>query len=299
MFKPLLAPGEDPLSYPDFFEKLEYPLLCSPKLDGIRCIVKSSRAMSRSFKMLPSYQVQEEFSKFENFDGELIEGNSTDFDVYNRTQSHVMSENKPGNLTYFVFDHCASEWLNTPFFERLEHTERLVKEANNPNVVFLEHSVIYNHDELLQYEAETLSKGYEGVMMRRPVGYYKCGRATFREGIIYKLKRFKDAEGLLLDILPMMINNNPLETDELGYAKRSSSKAGLEEGDIAGKYIVFYNGMELEVAPGSFNHDQRRDMLKNKDKFIGSHIKFRFFNHGIKDKPRHPRATGMRTSIDL
>ena len=43
IFKPMLAPGEDPLSYPDYFDKLQYPLLGSPKFDGIRCIIKSNK----------------------------------------------------------------------------------------------------------------------------------------------------------------------------------------------------------------------------------------------------------------
>lgn len=298
MFKPLLAPGEDPLSFPDYFKKLQYPLLGSPKYDGIRCIIKGKRAMSRTFKMLPSYQVQEEFTEFEHFDGELIEGNATDFDVYNRTQSYVMSENKPGDLSYHVFDYTHPEYLGRPFYERLEFLEKMLGTTGKIKMVPHEH--INNYGQLIAYEARCLAQGFEGIMMRNPVAPYKFGRGTFREGIIYKLKRFKDAEGLIVDILPMMVNNNPLETDELGYAKRSSSKAGLEEGDIAGKYIIYYDNMELEVAPGSFNHSERREMLLNKNNYIGKkYIKFRFFAHGVKDKPRFPRATGLRETIDM
>lgn len=298
MFKPLLAPGEDPLSYPDYFKNLQYPLLCSPKYDGIRCIIKSGRAMSRTFKMLPSYQVQEEFSKFEHFDGELIEGNPTDFDVYNRTQSHVMSEDKPGDLTFHVFDYTHPNDLNKPFYERLEILERTL--GTTGKVKLMAHQYIDNYAELIAYEEKCLQEGFEGIMMRNPVGRYKCGRGTFKEGIIYKLKRFKDTEAELVDILPMMENHNTLETDELGYAKRSSSKAGLVEGDIAGKYQVYYHGEILDIAPGSFNHDERREHLKNKENYIGKKfLKFRFFNHGIKDKPRHPRALGFRGFLDL
>lgn len=298
MFRPMLAPGEDPMSFPDYFRKLQYPLLCSPKYDGIRCIIKNKRAMSRTFKVLPSYQVQEEFTEFEHFDGELIEGNATDFDVYNRTQSHVMSEDKPGDLTFHVFDYTHPEYLNRPFYERLEFLETML--GTSGKIRIMPHEYIDNHDELIKYEDKCLSQGFEGIMMRSPLGYYKNGRGTFKEGLIYKLKRFKDTEAELVDILPMMENHNILEVDELGYAKRSSSKAGLIEGDIAGKYQVLYNGEILDVAPGSFNHDERREHLLNKENYIGKQfLKFRFFNHGIKDKPRHPRALGFRGLFDL
>ena len=297
MFKPMLAPGEDPMSFPDYFRKLQYPLLCSPKYDGIRCIIKRGLAMSRSFKMLPSYQVQDEFKKFEHFDGELIEGNATDFDVYNRTQSHVMSEDKPGNLTYFVFDYTHPEYIDKPFYERLEFLETML--GTDGKVRMVPHEYIDNYDQLIEYERGCLEQGFEGIMMRNPVGHYKLGRGTFREGLIYKLKRFKDAEGELIDILPMMENHNTLETDELGYAKRSSSKAGLVEGNLAGKFQVIFNNDILDVAPGSFDHAEREDMLANKSKYIGKQLKFRYFNHGIKDKPRFPRAIGLRDLMDL
>jgi len=297
MFKPMLAPGEDPMSFPDYFKKLNYPLLCSPKYDGIRCIIKGKRAMSRTFKMLPSYQVQEEFSRYENFDGELIEGNPTDFDVYNRTQSHVMSEDKPGNLKFFVFDYVEQNYLNKPYYERLELLESLIND--HPNVELVKQEYVDNYDELIAYEKKCLEQGFEGIMMRDPLGFYKCGRGTFREGLIYKLKRFKDAEGFILDILPMMENTNELETDELGYAKRSSKKEGLVEGDIAGKYRVMFNNEILDVAPGSFTHAERKRMLLHKHSYVGKTLKFRYFEHGIKDKPRFPRALGIRELMDL
>lgn len=299
MFKPMLAPGEDPMSFPDYFKNLRYPLLCSPKYDGIRCIIKNTRAMSRTFKIIPSYQVQDEFNKLENFDGELIEGNPTDFDVYNRTQSHVMSEYKPGDISYFVFDYTDQKYLDKPFYQRLEYLEKHCKVWAQDNIKFIKHTHVENYEELLEYEKECLSKGFEGIMMRDPVGYYKCGRGTFREGLIYKLKRFKDSEGIILDISPMLQNNNKLEVDALGYAKRSSSKENLSETDLAGSFLVLFNGLEIDVAPGSFNHEQRYEMLQNKNEYIGKHLKFRYFTHGIKDKPRFPRALGIRSLMDV
>lgn len=303
MFKPMLAPGEDPMSYPDYFEKLKYPLFCSPKYDGIRCITKYGKALSRSGKILPSKQVQRDYSKLNNLDGELIEGFPTDSDVYNRTQSYVMSENKSGNISYYVFDIVSEEDLKRPFYERLEIANKRASELGRADVKFIKHLYIENYDNLIAYEKLCLEEGFEGIMMRHPEGHYKQGRGTFKEGLIYKLKRFKDAEGILVDILPMMENHNLLEKDELGYAKRSSSKEGLVTGSIAGKFVVLIDfqgeDLYLDVAPGSFNHDQRKELLKNKDKYLGKFLKFRFFEHGIKDKPRFPRALGFRDKIDF
>ena len=105
MFRPLLSPQEDPLRYPDYFKKLRFPLMVSPKIDGIRGIVKNHTMLSRTGKLIPSYQVQEEFTYIDDLDGELVEGLPNTPDVYNRSQSHVMSMGKPGNIMYHVFDY--------------------------------------------------------------------------------------------------------------------------------------------------------------------------------------------------
>ena len=64
MFKPMLA------------SKLEgtprFPVYASPKYDGIRALVINGVVVSRNMKPIPSKFVQENFSKFEGFDGELM-----------------------------------------------------------------------------------------------------------------------------------------------------------------------------------------------------------------------------------
>lgn len=297
-FKPLLAPGEDPKKFPDYFKKLQYPLLASPKYDGIRCIIKSNAAMSRTFKMLPSYQVQEMFGRLSHLDGEIIEGNPTDFDVYNRTQSHVMSEDKPGDIKFYVFDYSHPDWLARSYYERLDRAREIVN-ALDETVELIEHQYIENYDELIAYENAVLEQGFEGIMMRNPVAHYKQGRATFREGIIYKLKRFQDDEGVIIGFEEQMTNTNDLETDELGYAKRSYKKEGMVSAGTLGKFIILYGDQEITVAPGQFTHEQRKEIWENQGKYIHRLLKFRFFAHGVKDKPRFPRAIGFRDRMDV
>lgn len=293
----MLAPGEDPLSFPDYFKKLKYPLLASPKFDGIRCTVKNSTALSRSGKVLPSGQVQSEFTSYNHLDGEIIEGSPTDFGVYNRTQGYVMSYDKPGALAYYVFDYCHPDWLHKPFYERLSMVKGLI--PSNGNYYFIEHVDIEDYDALIAYEEQQLSLGFEGIMMRDPVGRYKNGRGTFNEGLIYKLKRFKDAEALIIGIEEGFKNENAQEKDELGFSKRSEKAEGLVRSGMAGRIIGYYNGQEIDVAPGAFTHDERIELLARSADFIGKTVKFRYMEHGMKDKPRFPRALGLRSLMDL
>jgi DNA ligase-1 len=252
--------------------------------------------MSRSFKAIPSLQVQEEFSKYEHFDGELIEGSPNDTMVYNRTQSHIMSEDKPGDITYFVFDYTRPDLLSSPFHVRFE---RLLIAMDVTNVRFVEHTIVENEEELLKYEGEQLDAGFEGIIMRSPVGIYKQGRGTWREGIIYKLKRFRDDEGIIIGLEEGMLNQNEQKKDALGYAERSTSKEGMVRAGTLGRFIVLFQGQDIQVAPGAFDHSMRKRIWEEPDKYIGKILKFRHFTHGIKDKPRFPRAIGLRSTIDM
>jgi len=297
VFKPLLAPREAPSSYPEYFNKLRYPLMCSPKYDGIRCIVKNGIAMSRTGKPLPSYQVQDEFNTFEHFDGEIIEGNPTSPEVCNRTQSYVMSEKKFGEFTFYTFDYTHPDWLDKPFLDRYNKLKEL--SPLDPRCQYINHIMIYNYDDLLAYELESLKKGFEGIMLRDPEAPYKQGRGTFKEGIIYKLKRFEDAEGEIVDFEEQMTNTNVQEKDELGYAKRTIHKAGLVPANTLGKFVVYYNGDLINVAPGIFPHPMRKYIWEHKEEFRLKYLKFRFFNYGVKDSPRFARAIGMRDLTDI
>lgn len=292
MIRPLLAPREDPSSYPEYFNKLRFPLLCSPKYDGIRQLTINNQALSRTGKLLPSEQVQSELTLMNNVDGEVIKGPPTCVGVYNRTQSYVMSRNKPGDIHYYVFDYISPSYLIKPFYQRLEKLKEIF--IQHPQYHLVEHLNVDNVDELIAFEEACLVEGYEGIMMRDPIAHYKQGRGTFKEGIIYKLKRFEDAEGIILDIPEGEINNNIQEIDELGYSKRSTHKVNRESSGMAGGFRVFFEGQEIDVAPGSFSHNERIKLLELKDEYIGKQLKFRFFRYGVKDKPRYPRALGFR-----
>lgn len=299
MFKPLLSPNDDPLKSSDFFTRLKFPYLGSPKLDGIRCIVKEGLAFSRSGKILPSQQVQEELTSIDHTDGEIIVGDPTDFGVYNRTQSHVMAFDKPADISLYVFDYTHPDVLNNPFYDRLERASVQVKENRNRQIKFLHHQHLADLDELLAYESFCLEEGYEGIMIRSLLGRYKNGRATVKDDIIFKLKRFNDVEGSIVGFVEQMTNQNEATVDDLGYTERSTAKAGMVPAGTLGKFLVDSEWGVLEVGCGVFTHLERSIIWQRREEFLGKLLKYRFFGHGMKDKPRFPRAVGLRDRIDL
>ena len=308
-FRPMRAAGPDPKKGTEhFWNNLRYPLLCSPKIDGIRGCSRGGVVTSRSGEPLPSRQVQEELgAELHWVDCEITEGKPNDFGVYNRTQSHVMSDDSPGALSYHVFDFIHPDALHLPFYERLEEAKAIVNEVNSrhPSPLaenrynLVEHVEIEGYQDLLLYEHAMLEQGWEGIMGRDPVAPYKQGKATYNQGWLYKFKRFTDTEAILVGFEEQLTNSNEQTRSELGYAKRSTAKAGMLPAGTLGKFIVHWQGTDLTVGCGVFTHKERQHIWDNQEEYRYKLLKFRYFSHGVKDLPRFPRAVGFRSPMDL
>ena len=287
--KPLLA-GEADL------DKLNFPVVVSPKLDGVRALVHNGELLSRSLKKIPNKFIQSQLAlpELEGVDGELIIGPPNANDTYNKTVSGVMRHEGEPNYKFYVFDFHNLNPL--PFSERYKRLHIVVEEF--PNIHMVPHVVASDLDQLLKMEQTLLEKGYEGLMIRDPEGLYKYGRSTQREGILLKLKRFSDSEAIIIGFEERMHNANELKKNELGYADRSHSKSGMVPTDSLGALIVSDKGVEFNIGTG-FTEEQRQTYWRKKDKLLGQLVKYKYFSVGVKDAPRHPTFVGFRSELDL
>lgn len=287
-FKPMLAaPVTD-------IELLQYPVLVSPKLDGIRCVVIDGIAYSRSLKPIPNEEVQAFFAggEYDGFDGELIAGPHNAPDVFNRSTRFVMKRDAQDDWAFYVFDYVSDGHT----IERMGLVEALPWSEHVRPVI---QTTVGNAEVLREYERVSLSQGFEGVMIRSMGGGYKYGRSTLKEGLLLKLKRFSDDEALIIGMECLMRNANEAERNELGYAKRSSATDGLIPTDMLGALIVRRaDGVEFKVGSG-FTETQRYDLWLHQDEILGKMISYKHFEVGAKDKPRFPIFKGFRDKIDL
>lgn len=300
-YKPLLSGTIDPMKDPDVLSKLVFPLLGSPKLDGIRAVVRGGNVVSRKLLNLPRQHVQDAFKAFEHLDGEMIVGSPCAPDCYNRTQSYVMSNDvRPvEQLTFYVFDWAKEDDAHLPYWERIGKAHDSVMHTDSVDIIFVPQKLINNLEELLAFEEECLAAGYEGIMLRRADAPYKHGRSTFREHTLLKLKRFEDVEAQIVGYIEQETNTNEAVKDELGHTKRSSAKEGMVGAGTLGKFLVTYRGMELEIPCGVLKHVERKAIWDSRDTHMGKIIKVRHFPHGAKDLLRIPRCVGFRDPIDL
>ncbi len=272
-------------------QHLDYPVLVSPKFDGIRCLVKDGVAVTRSLKPIPNDYIRKTLSTpdLNGLDGEIIVRGKSFSDI----SSGVMSKSGEPDFEYWVFDdHTAPE---LPFRQRLE---LVIKRVCHPFISAVHHKIINSDVELLSIEDQFVSDGYEGIMIRSPGGIYKYGRSTKAEGILLKLKRFEDSEAIVVGFVEQLTNNNEAVKNALGYTERSGHKANKTESGTLGAIVVKHQDFgDLEIGTG-FDNATRKMIWSNKERHLGKQVKFRYQPSGMKDKPRFPVFVGFRNECD-
>ena len=291
-FKPMLS-CEVPL------DKLNFPMYCSTKLDGIRAVVIDGIVYSRSLKPIRNKYIQHLFGKeeYNGFDGELIVGDVYAKDVFQKTTSGVMSEEGTPDVKFYVFDDFSEPTFT--YKERLYNlTDRVIDKDHQRYIVLLSQRYVESAEHVQKYLDRESTKGGEGLILRSIGGKYKYGRSTPKEQLSVKLKFFKQDEFEVIGFEERMHNSNELTYNELGYANRSSSKDGMIPMNTLGSLVLKYSDDTFNCGTG-FTDAQRQEIWDNMGKYLGKLASIRYMEVGSKDKPRVPSFVGFRNEDDL
>ena len=74
--------------------KIKYPVICMPKIDGVRAVNPYGNICARSFKPFRNTKINDVYNNpdFIGFDGEFVVGSPTDKDCCRITTSNVSSK---------------------------------------------------------------------------------------------------------------------------------------------------------------------------------------------------------------
>lgn len=163
----------------------------------------------------------------------------------------VRAERPAPELTLNVFDyyHEGKEWMT--YGDRLRlmaenigiHVERKSPVQLIPGVQILDENT-------LKENIATFDKLYpekEGVIIRSLLGKMEIGKRS------WNFQRHKAIGTVDLELV--------------GFDVAIDKKTGEGNG-MAGRLIAKYNGEEIGVGPGCLNHTERKDMMKNPDKYL-------------------------------
>lgn len=240
--------------------QLRYPLLATPKIDGIRFLVVGGRAVTRSLNPIPNDHIRGwiEANLPEGVDGEITVPGG-----FGATSSAVTGKDGRPEFTVWLFDQFSPDTYRV----RIMKLGRLADLQNRIRV--LVPVEINNEAELWLFEDRCLAQGDEGVILRDPAGRYVCGRTKEEEGLMLKLKRHADDEAIVC-----------------GVAK----DGGLN---------VEWKGKTFNLAWNSSLGLTRADVWAMQRDIIGRIVRFRHQPNGAKRLPRFPVLTGFREGWDL
>jgi DNA ligase-1 len=267
MIKPTLAEKA-----PEDLRSLRYPLLASPKIDGVRALVVDGVVYSRSGKPIPNIAVQQLFGHLHGADGELVVGPLTAPDVFRKTQAGVMKRNGIPDVAYYVFD----RWDRSGgYLQVLSLGRRLT--YGSDHTALLPFTGVGNADEVLKCEQDVLAKGFEGIMLRNPDAPYINGRTNN----LLKLKRFAEGEAVVLG----MVEQTSIEGRPMG------TMGALTVRDVQ-------SGVEFSVGTGFGDWDRDRLWALRDSPAALPPLRYRFFPQGGYDRPRFPVFAGFRNALD-
>lgn len=322
-FKPLLAADAK-------IENVRFPVLASPKIDGIRCLIRDRSAVTRSLKLIPNRSTRNLLQQhaFEGFDGELVidqdfeQVRSSDA-TFLLTQSAVMTQAGSPRIIFYVFDDCRESFRWKGYKDRYTFLEEIFEASTTPvpinplyrfsyessngflKIRLLRQTPIWDRQSLENFYSECLENGFEGVMLRSLEGVYKHGRSTEKEGILLKQKPFDDAEATIIGFVEKQHNTNPAQTNLKGETERSTRASGMVGADTLGCLRVrglggVFDGKEFEIGTGlGLTHPFRKQIWDNQKNYLGKVVKFKYQSYGGKDLPRLPVFIGFRSPLDL
>ena len=152
-------------------ENLKFPVLVTPKIDGVRAIKLDGKLVSRSLKQIPNTAIRTLMERILPEDG-ISDGELSVDSDFQKTVSAVMSVDTelPTNIKFYWFDWVQNSDFNMPYSSRVRAIHEYMKDNDQLKLLNIISPLIPaqvdNIEELSEYEEASVRKGYEGVVVR-------------------------------------------------------------------------------------------------------------------------------------
>lgn len=285
--------------------KMKYPALAQPKLNGVRGVLrwelvdvgsgvfakKVKKAVIRSksglmyhlphitdhltYNFFIDYETQREVA----YDGEIYL-HGTPLNMINgaspliNDRGTIASTKYPHvtpQLQFVIFDVAMEDMVQQ---HRLNIVENTIPFIASKFVDVLVSKVVNSDSEVQEYALECINKGYEGAVVRNMDTEYAFGS---RPITIMKVKVFMDAEFKVIDVIP-----KPKEPDTALFVLRNDINDDIFECNPMG------------------SRKERGEYLTNKTKYIGQMATVKFYERsGVKKVPFHANVVTIRPKHDI
>jgi DNA ligase-1 len=257
----------------------DFPIGAQVKLDGIRALCNGDgnfwSRTGHNLLLSPDHlkHIREELTMLIRhlppgtiLDGELYSPDLKFEELVSTIRGSTIDHNKHRLVRYYIFDIVD---VNLPFIQRyqtlLDAYAKLGYTSTNYHILYT--WLVYSHEDIMEYYQQSVSMGYEGLILRKLDKEYRPRRCNN----LLKVKSFIDEEGIVI-----------------GVVEATGTESGL-----ADLVIQDRRGNIFNVRPsGSF--EQRRIWLSHPETVIGKLYTFRYFQRTSSGAPRFPVGVGIR-----
>ena len=303
-------------------EKVKFPCLVQPKIDGVRALNLNGTLTGRSLKPFEGYGITEYFSRpeFVGLDGEMILGDKPNCterlcSLTTGAMGRFKDVEEMPDLHWWLFDLVAEDTRHREYQRRYEMLRYYVEcTLEHPRIHLVPMVTVSSPAELQGFIAHYFDQGYEGAILRNPNAPYKEGRATQKGQELWRVKSWADAEILVTSITEGEVNTNEAKKNALGRTERSSAQAGMvpngQVGSIQGVLLadfhcpitgrlLFEKGLDLTVSSGEMTVAEATHYFQHPKELVGHIVKFKHMTHGVKELPRFPTYISHRLPQDM
>jgi len=272
IFKPMLAN-----KWEDRKDKVTYKLYSQPKLDGVRCIVKSDGMWTRTGKRIVSAPhifeaLKPYFKKNPDliFDGELYADKlANDFNaiisLVKKTKPTAQDlKDSASIIDYHVYDLPSHDGT---FSQRLLELYKLKLYTKTLCCMVVETNIAQSEEDVAFLYENYISEGYEGQMLRVDAPY-----ENKRSNYLLKHKSFIDEE-----------------YEIIGVVEGSGNLTGM----VGALVFQSRDGDEFTASVNG-GWDYLKELWKEKDALIGEQATIKYFNITPDGKPRFPKVVAIR-----
>ena len=297
--KPMLACDWDE-------QKLRFPMMAQPKIDGVRGLNLEGKLTTRRLKPHANKFTTDFYSGdwTLGFDGEFCADSEVSPSLCRTTSSALRTITGTPFTLWWLFDYITEQTINLTYLQRyvrlIDRISRLKDDREKwDHLRIVPYFTVMNYVELADIEKEWVSAGYEGVILRDPNGKYKQGRCTSRENNLLRIKRFEDAEAVVIAVQQGERNENEAQVNELGKTFRTTHAENMVPNGLAGSFICrdLERTKEFIVSAGEIDHATRRAYWEDQSLIVGKTITYKHFPKGVKDKPRFPTFKCIRDDL--
>ena len=264
----------------DKLHQLDYPVLVTPKYDGVRALIVDGAPLSRTFKPIPNVTLHNLLvaTGLNNVDGEIVIENEYLYDHFNETSALFRSNARDRfRVKYHIFDvftYPQSGYLhrainNLPWgYSGMDYMDSRHRWASL-QLCLKKPCMVYSPKEVELALNIFLAEGHEGIIIRDQYGTYKQGRSTINEQLLIKLKP-EDISIATITGFEQLVDIHGKCREKLGALR-----------------VVSPGFNPFKIGTG-FTKDQRKCIWNNQLLFTSRQL---YFSHaaGIEqDRPRFP-----------